>query len=428
MNEQGSSGGVSYKQVGADYFANRGLKRYAKVWSLWALGVGAVISGHYSGWNFGLANGWGSMLVALFIGKLFLCGIAIWIANKVDRIGAGRRLKGTIVTLVLIVSFVVISNHMASMSKEIESTSGWIGGLGLPVLFGWAVAGVVAAIIAWAVGKICLGLRSDYLAIATLGIAAIIKTFLKNADWLTRGTLTVSPLPWPVPTPANGYFFLARFYYLCVVVVIMVLLYLLLQRAYYAPWGRMMRAIRDNEDAAEAMGKDVTRRRLQIFVLVKIADVTGIPSNAEALVQAAVLNAFNGADGEQTTLADFEGRPVLVNLWASWCAPCVKELPTLDRLQAARAKDGSLKVVAISQDMGPHQSVLAFLKAHRIAGLESFQDPKMALSGALNVQVMPTTILFDAQGQEVWRYVGDLDWTGPEAAKLLAEAGGGQPG
>jgi branched-chain amino acid transport system permease protein len=209
----------------------------------------------------------GPMLVALFIGKLFLCGIAIWIANKADRIGASRRVKGIIVTLVLIASFVIISNHMASMSKEIESTSGWIGGLGLPVLFGWAVAGVVAAIIAWAVGKICLGLRSDYLAIATLGIAAIIKTFLKNADWLTRGTLTVSPLPWPVPTPANGYFFLARFYYLCVVVVIMVLLYLLLQRAYYAPWGRMMRAIRDNEDAAEAMGKDVTRRRLQIFVL-----------------------------------------------------------------------------------------------------------------------------------------------------------------
>jgi ethanolamine permease len=67
MNEQSSSGGVSYKQVGADYFQKRGLKRYAKVWSLWALGVGAVISGHYSGWNFGLANGFGSMLVALFI-------------------------------------------------------------------------------------------------------------------------------------------------------------------------------------------------------------------------------------------------------------------------------------------------------------------------------------------------------------------------
>jgi ethanolamine permease len=79
MNEQ--SGGVSYKQVGADYFANRGLKRYAKVWSLWALGVGAVISGHYSGWNFGLANGWGSMLVALFIIAAMYWGLIFSLAE-----------------------------------------------------------------------------------------------------------------------------------------------------------------------------------------------------------------------------------------------------------------------------------------------------------------------------------------------------------
>jgi ethanolamine permease len=80
MNEQ-SSGGVSYKQVGADYFDKRGLKRYAKVWSLWALGVGAVISGHYSGWNFGLANGWGSMLVALFIIAAMYWGLIFSLAE-----------------------------------------------------------------------------------------------------------------------------------------------------------------------------------------------------------------------------------------------------------------------------------------------------------------------------------------------------------
>jgi len=76
-----SSGGVSYKQVGADYFAKRGLKRYAKVWSLWALGVGAVISGHYSGWNFGLANGFGSMLVALFIIAAMYWGLIFSLAE-----------------------------------------------------------------------------------------------------------------------------------------------------------------------------------------------------------------------------------------------------------------------------------------------------------------------------------------------------------
>ena len=81
MSDQASSGGVSYKQVGADYFEKRGLKRYAKVWSLWALGVGAVISGHYSGWNFGLANGWGSMLVALFIIAAMYWGLVFSLAE-----------------------------------------------------------------------------------------------------------------------------------------------------------------------------------------------------------------------------------------------------------------------------------------------------------------------------------------------------------
>jgi ethanolamine permease len=75
------SGGVSYKQVGADYFEKRGLKRYAKVWSLWALGVGAVISGHYSGWNLGLAYGWGSMLAALFIIAAMYWGLIFSLAE-----------------------------------------------------------------------------------------------------------------------------------------------------------------------------------------------------------------------------------------------------------------------------------------------------------------------------------------------------------
>jgi len=81
MNEQASSGGVAYKQVGAEYFEKRGLKRYAKVWSLWALGVGAVISGHYSGWNFGLVNGFGSMLVAGLIIAAMYWGLIFSLAE-----------------------------------------------------------------------------------------------------------------------------------------------------------------------------------------------------------------------------------------------------------------------------------------------------------------------------------------------------------
>ena len=128
---------------------------------------------------------------------------------------------------------------------------------------------------------------------------------------------------------------------------------------------------------------------------------------------------FAGLDGKPAKLADFAGKPLLVNLWASWCAPCVKELPTLDQL----ARKGKVQVLAVSQDTGPHASVVAFLQAHKIGTLEPYQDEKMGLSGALGPDtVLPTSILYDSSGKEVWRYVGDLDWTSPEAAKLVAEA------
>ena len=133
---------------------------------------------------------------------------------------------------------------------------------------------------------------------------------------------------------------------------------------------------------------------------------------------------FNDPDGAEVTLAGFRGKPVLVNLWATWCAPCVKELPTLDKL----ARTNVIQVVAISQDMGPHASVVAFLQAHEIATLDAYQDPKMALSGSLGAEVLPTSILFDSEGREVWRYVGDLDWTSAGAARLLAEAGAAPKG
>jgi thiol-disulfide isomerase/thioredoxin len=135
----------------------------------------------------------------------------------------------------------------------------------------------------------------------------------------------------------------------------------------------------------------------------------------------APLAAFEGPDGNAVKLADLKGKPVLVNIWATWCAPCVKELPTLDKL----ARSGAIEVVAVSQDTAPRSSVVAFLQSHQIATLKTYQDPKMALSGALGPDtVLPTSILVDAKGNEVWRYVGDLDWTSPEAVKLLGEAGG----
>ena len=133
---------------------------------------------------------------------------------------------------------------------------------------------------------------------------------------------------------------------------------------------------------------------------------------------------FKNPDGGDITLADFKGTPVLVNLWATWCAPCVKELPTLDRLAQSHDVDGELGVIAVSQDSGARRAVAAFLKKLNIKSLGAYQDPGMHLSGRLGPDaVLPTSILYDAEGKEVWRYVGDLDWTSPEAAKLLSEAG-----
>ena len=128
---------------------------------------------------------------------------------------------------------------------------------------------------------------------------------------------------------------------------------------------------------------------------------------------------FAGPDGKPVKLADFKGKPVLVNLWATWCAPCVEELPTLDSLSSS----GAIRVIAVSQDTGPQPSVVAFLQSHKITTLKAYHDPKMALSGALGPDtVLPTSILIDAGGKEVWRYTGDLDWNSMEATNLLAEA------
>lgn len=139
--------------------------------------------------------------------------------------------------------------------------------------------------------------------------------------------------------------------------------------------------------------------------------------------EAAPETIFKNPDGGDFSLAKFKGTPVLVNLWASWCAPCIKELPTLQKLEESHAIDGALGVIAVSQDMAPHSSVTAFLDGKGISRFAAFHDEKMGLTDALGIQIMPTTILYDAEGKEVWRYVGDLDWTGDEAKALLAEVG-----
>jgi thiol-disulfide isomerase/thioredoxin len=124
--------------------------------------------------------------------------------------------------------------------------------------------------------------------------------------------------------------------------------------------------------------------------------------------------------GQQLKLPSLKGKPVLINLWATWCAPCIAELPTLQAI-AGRA-DLDLRVVTISQDMGDPAKVQTFLDQRGFAQLPAWLDTKGDLAFHYGVQTLPATIYYDAAGREVWRYTGGKDWSGAEAAKLLAEA------
>lgn len=128
--------------------------------------------------------------------------------------------------------------------------------------------------------------------------------------------------------------------------------------------------------------------------------------------------AFYTPDGERVKLDDFLGKPVLLNLWATWCAPCVKELPSLDAL--AGQLGNRVQVLAVSQDMQP-EKVAPFVAARRLHRLEPYTDSDMRLSLGYRVN-LPTTILFDAKGREVWRVSGAMDWGAPATRKLVDEA------
>ncbi|MBL0023311.1 MAG: TlpA family protein disulfide reductase [Sphingomonadales bacterium] len=131
--------------------------------------------------------------------------------------------------------------------------------------------------------------------------------------------------------------------------------------------------------------------------------------------------AFTGADGRDVSLSDYAGRPLLVNLWATWCAPCKAEMPTLDAL--AQLEEGRVSVIAVSQDLQGRKPVNAFFTAAQIGNLEPFTDRDNALLGAIGGNpALPVTILYDADGKEVWRVIGGLEWDDAEVSKLLAEA------
>jgi len=127
---------------------------------------------------------------------------------------------------------------------------------------------------------------------------------------------------------------------------------------------------------------------------------------------------FDDPNGVKTTLASFTGRPFVLNLWATWCGPCKVEMPALDKIAA----EGKLPIVTVSQDMDGAKAVAPYFAAAKFKALKAYLDPKLGFSFALGNPSLPTTILYDATGHEVWRMTGGMDWTSPTARDLLAEA------
>ncbi len=235
-----------------------------------------------------------------------LLGLVLGAATVTAAIIAQTRLKSgrtkTVSTLVILIGgfFLfryVFDGGVNAIEAVDPASTGYLGGLnfggknykdwGFMTVISWPVGGILAASVAWLIGKTALGLRSDYLAIATLGISEIIIAIMKNEDWLARGVKNVIGLPRPVPyeidlqesasfveraasigvDPVTASSIVVKLGYAGLFSVVLVIVLLLAQLALASPWGRMMRAIRDNEVAAEAMGKNVTARHLQIFIL-----------------------------------------------------------------------------------------------------------------------------------------------------------------
>lgn len=236
----------------------------------------------------GWAMGGAWIFVALAIGILTIAA-AVLTSRRMAKGG----LRNLTVAAILLVGYIVYRAVLDPAVTAVESydpaTFGNIGGLGLPSLLAWPVGALLAAVAAWAIGKVALGLRSDYLAIATLGIAEIIVQVLKNEDWLTRGVKNINqlPRPWPVPLevdlqqsetflgwaqtlgadPVGLSTIFVKLLYAVMFGLVLLAVIWMSERMLNSPWGRMMRAIRDNEVSAAAMGKDVTKRHLQVFIV-----------------------------------------------------------------------------------------------------------------------------------------------------------------
>ncbi len=146
------------------------------------------------------------------------------------------------------------------------------------------------------------------------------------------------------------------------------------------------------------------------------ASLSGVIDDSKA---GALLPAMNVTDpsGKSLNLGAVQGEPVLLNLWATWCAPCVVEMPMLDDL--AQELDGQVRVLTVSQDLQGADKVTPFFEKMQFEMLEPWMDPENELAFATGGGVLPTTVMYDSNGQEVWRVIGEYDWSSAEAREAI---------
>ncbi len=228
-----------------------------------------------------------------------------YVLKKYEKSKMRTYIIATIIILGIIIIRFVSEPGIEAIEEVDPAKTGFLGGLGLPIIFSWIVGALFAGGLAFVIGKVALGLRADYLAIATLLISEIVIAIIKHEDWLTRGVKNVIGLKRPAPYEVNlqqtdwfinlvekfnsskldlisdfaerqaalnqfvieGSSVFVKLCYSGLFLIVVIILLILTQKALYSPWGRMMRAIRDNEEAANAMGKNVVKQHLLIFVL-----------------------------------------------------------------------------------------------------------------------------------------------------------------
>ena len=266
-------------------------------------GVSAVLISHEP-----VSEAWASGGFGILISLSFIIAAYCLILLIRKNLNSIFLRKFFVLLISLLTLFIVLYFYRPAVSS-IESINpaktGFLGGLGLPIIYSWLVGGLIAGVVAYFIGKITLGLRSDYLAIATLGISEIVIAILKHEDWLSRGVKNVTGLSRPVPyevdlqqadwfidlvvwinsgkissildlsdqtifinqliIDSSGIF--VKFCYAGLFTIVLLIILAFSNRALNSPWGRMMRAIRDNEDAASAIGKNIVKQHLQVFII-----------------------------------------------------------------------------------------------------------------------------------------------------------------